>query len=227
MNFLLKAGNYFSIRNALSNSLKATSFTDKYHCESLSTEVPKITKQVVVNNAKKSKLVITEVKPLNPFFKTPVNRAKAFSPTTVNVGRGNKHLLINLFDEIDNDLGKISLEAANELAKKKELKLVIIDDVCSPVKFKLMNGNNLYKMQREYRETNKDFVKETKEKEVRFKLGIDENDFAIKKKMIHQFYEKGHLVKIIIKSQIARKFVRNGSIFLYRDIQFNVSYQLF
>ena len=198
MNLLMKSANYFSIRNSFSNSLKTLTITNSF-----TTEVPKKFKPVV----KKTKNIIPVIKPQNPYFKTPINRAKAFSPTTVNVGKGNKHLLVNLFDEIDNDLGKISLDEANELAKIKELKLVIVDEECSPVKFKLMNGNSLYKLQREYRETNKDFVKEAKEKEVRFKLGIDENDFAIKKKMIQQFYEKGYSVKIIIKSQIARKFV--------------------
>ncbi len=44
------------------------------------------------------------------YYKTPFNRGKVFSPTTVNVGKGIKHLIVNLIDETDNNLGNVTLE---------------------------------------------------------------------------------------------------------------------
>jgi translation initiation factor IF-3 len=141
------------------------------------------------------------------YYKTPFNRGKVFSPTTINVGKGIKHLIVNLFDETDRNLGNVSLEAADKLAHEKELKLVIVDEACSPVKFKLMNGADLYALQLKFREDNKEAVKVAKRKEVVFRLGIEDNDFDIKLKMIQQFYEKGNIVDILVKSQINKKSV--------------------
>ena len=137
--------------------------------------------------------------------KRPSN--KVFNPSTVAVTKANSHLDINLFDEANLDLGKLSMDAANKLAQKKELKLVITDESCTPPKFKLMDGTELYRLQMSYRESNKDLVKDHREKEIDMKLGIDEHDLQIKLKMASNFHEKGHLVKIKIRSSISRKWV--------------------
>lgn len=147
--------------------------------------------------------------PVEVYYKTPFNRGKAFSPTIVGVTKGIKHLKINLLDQDGRDLGVMSLEAADKLSMAKELKLVIIDQSCSPVQFKLMTGPALYELQKEFKEMNKDAVKQLKVKDMEFNLGIEKNDFDIKLKLIRQFYEKGHAVNILVKSKINRKSEKN------------------
>jgi translation initiation factor IF-3 len=143
--------------------------------------------------------------------KTPANSHKVFRPSTIAVTNANKHLIVNLFDQSNTDLGKMSMEKAKELSLKGDLKLVIIDESTKPPKFKLMNGNELYQLQLKHRDE-KRAEKETgnkflKEKEVDINLGISDHDLDVKVKMIHNFYEKGNPIKIKIKSLIAGKNV--------------------
>jgi translation initiation factor IF-3 len=140
-------------------------------------------------------------------YKTPVNRPKAFRPSTLPVTNANKHLIINLIDEKDIDLGEIRLDKAKDIADSKELKLVIIDEVSSPPKFKLMNGNDLYQLQIKYRDDYKENVKEPKTKEIEVNLGIDDHDLDIKLKMLKNFFEKGYSIKFKVTSRIINKKV--------------------
>lgn len=144
-------------------------------------------------------------------YKTPTNRTKVFKPSTVAVTNANKHLVIEVFDHDDKDLGKMSMEKAKELADKSELKLVITDESCSPPKFKLMTGNELYKLQVKTRHDHKldkeSANKVTKSKEIDINLGISDHDLEIKLKMAHNFYEKGHPITIKILSKIINKRV--------------------
>ncbi len=140
-------------------------------------------------------------------YKTPVNRPKAFRPSTLPVTNANKHLIINLIDEKDIDLGEIRLDKAKDIADSKELKLVIIDEVSSPPKFKLMTGNDLYQLQIKYRDDYKENVKEPKTKEIEVNLGIDDHDLDIKLKMLKNFFEKGYSIKFKVTSRIINKKV--------------------
>jgi translation initiation factor IF-3 len=145
-------------------------------------------------------------------YKTPTNRAKKFSPTTVPVTKANAHLEIHLFDDKDSDLGKVRMSEAKQLAEKRELKLVITDESCSPPRFKLMSGAELFKLQMKTKESDADnAVKNLKEKEVDFNLGISDHDFDIKMKMVANFHERGHAVKIKVISKIANKSVNEFS----------------
>jgi translation initiation factor IF-3 len=138
-------------------------------------------------------------------YKTPTNNSKTFKPSTIAVTNANKHLEINLFDQNDTFLGKMSMEKAKEMANKKELKLVVVDDKESPPKFKLMTGNQLYKSQM----TTKETIKVPKSKEIDINLGISDHDLDTKIKMLHNFHEKGHLVTIKIISKIINKKVNS------------------
>ena len=140
-------------------------------------------------------------------YKTPVNRTKAFRPSTLPVTNANKHLVINLFDEKNIDLGEMRLDKAKELADSKELKLVITDEISSPPKFKLMTGNELFQLQIKYRDDFKENVKEPKTKEIEVNLGIDDHDLDIKLKMLKNFFEKGYSVKFKVTSRIINKKV--------------------
>jgi translation initiation factor IF-3 len=140
-------------------------------------------------------------------YKTPVNRTKTFSPTTIAVTNANKHLIIDLFDENNVNLGQMRLDKAKELADGKNLKLVITEETSAPPKFALMNGHSLYQLQMKYREANKDNVKEQKFKEIEVNLGIDDHDLDIKIKMLKNFFEKGDLIKFKVLSKIINKKV--------------------
>lgn len=140
-------------------------------------------------------------------YKTPVNRPKMFTPSTLPVTNANKHLKVNLFDDKDIDLGEMRLDKAKELADTKGLKLVITEDSTTPPKFKLMSGHDLYQLQMKFRETLKDNVKEPKLKEIDVNLGIDDHDLDIKVKMLKNFYDKGCTVKFKVSSKIINKRV--------------------
>ncbi len=144
--------------------------------------------------------------------KTPTNSHKTFRPTTVPVTKANQHLEIELFDENNADLGKMSMQAANERRLKNPvLKLVIIDEKTSPPKFKLMTGSELFQLQmtsRENSRTEKELNdKPLKQKEIDLNLGISDHDLEIKLKMAQNFYEKGHSIKIVLSSKIFQKKV--------------------
>ncbi len=97
---------------------------------------------------------------------------------------------------------------AQDKANRSELKLVIIDEVSSPPKFQLMTGQELFKLQMKLKENEKiekaAYVnKVLKEKEIDFNLGISDHDFETKLKMMNNFYEKGHPIRIKVASKIA------------------------
>lgn len=140
-------------------------------------------------------------------YKTPVNRPKVFTPTTLPVTNANKHLKVVLSDNKDVDLGEMRLEKAKELAESKNLKLVIVEENSTPPKFKLMSGKELHELQMKYRDTNRENTKETKVKEIEVNLGIDDHDLDIKLKMLRNFYDKGYTVKFKISSRILNKKV--------------------
>ncbi|RNA35400.1 translation initiation factor IF- mitochondrial [Brachionus plicatilis] len=152
------------------------------------------------------------VKPYSINYKTPTNRTKVFKPTTVAVTNANKHLQIELSGNDEKNLGRMSMERAKELADKSELKLVLVDESCSPPKFKLMTGHELYKAQIKIRDEHKndsDTNRVMKEKEIDMNLAISDHDLDIKIKMAHNFYDKGHPIRIKIISKIQNKKEKN------------------
>jgi translation initiation factor IF-3 len=168
---------------------------------------------VLISNAQRPISVSTALPTIN--VKTPTNRAKKFAPTTVPVTKANAHLEIHLFDEKDADLGKVKMSEAKRLAERGELKLAITDESCSPPKFKLMTGAELFKLQMKTKESDAaNPVKNLREKEVDFNLGISDHDFDIKMKMVANFYERGHAVKLKVISRIENKAVRLAAFFL-------------
>ena len=151
-------------------------------------------------------------------YKTPLNSKKTFEPNTVAVTKANKHLNVELFDERETSLGKVSLEAAKEMADSKLLKLVCVDegDDQTVPKFRLMNGKDLHKLRMEMKENSKKDkaegkVKNVKEKEIDLNLAIDDHDLGIKLRAAEQMYSKGHLVHIKV---LSKKLVYNVQIYL-------------
>ncbi|CAF0987331.1 unnamed protein product [Brachionus calyciflorus] len=171
-----------------------------------------LTVKFSANNLTKIPIHLNQFKLYSINYNTPTNRPKVFKPTTVPVTNANKHLEIELIGNDGNQMGKVSMEKAKQLADQSELKLVIIDESCKPPKFKLMTGQELYKAQIKIRDDNKNVDhsnKVTKEKEIDINLGISEHDLEIKLKMAHNFYEKGHPIRIKVLSKILNKKEKN------------------
>lgn len=80
-------------------------------------------------------------------YKTPTNSHKVFRPTTVAVTKQNKHLEVDLSDENGQEIGKVRLAVADQMAKTKNLRLVIMNESTSPPKFRLLHGSDLVKLQ--------------------------------------------------------------------------------
>ena len=139
-------------------------------------------------------------------YKTPLNAKKKFEPTTVAVTKANKHLDVELIDEKDNSQGKVNIAEAKKMADKLELKLVCIDESCSPPKFKMMGGKELHKLQMEIKEKNREekekgLQKNIKDKEIDMNLGIGDHDLATKLKTTEALFNKGHNIKIKVYSK--------------------------
>lgn len=135
-------------------------------------------------------------------YKTPTNRHKVFRPTTVSVTKQNQHLMVDLSDENEIELGKVNLQEANEMAKSKNLRLVLVDESASPPKFRLMHGSDLVKLQMQAKHDGvEDENHHLRTKEIQFNLGISDHDLEIKAKMGNNFVEKGHDLIIHIKSK--------------------------
>ena len=167
---------------------------------SKSPAIASLSRSLVVFKPQQLRLLHSSVH-LNAEYKTPTNRHKKFWPTSVAVTKQNEHLEVDLTDEIGKELGKMTLREAGNLAKSKELRLIIVDESTSPVKFKLVDGKDLVKMQMKAKEEGANKEGLLKVKEIQINLGIAENDFETKTKMANSFLEKGHDVNILIKAK--------------------------
>jgi translation initiation factor IF-3 len=127
------------------------------------------------------------------------------------VSKGNKHLIINLFDHHEKNLGQMSMEEAKHVASERELKLVMIDENQSPPKFKLMKGSELAALQikkrAEAKQQNQENLNdhnskkgddELSVKEIRMTLKSGEHDVKFKVKNMRNLYEHGHSIKLFI-----------------------------
>lgn len=136
---------------------------------------------------------------------------KTLKPATIGVSKGNKHLIINLYDQHEKNLGQMSMEDAKRVATERELKLVMIDENQNPPNFKLMKGSELAAMQikkrAEAKQQHQENLKnhntkksedESSMKEIRMTLKSAEHDVKFKVKNIRNIYEYGHSVKVFI-----------------------------
>lgn len=161
--------------------------------------------------------------------KTPTNRAKKWAPATVPVTKANGHLIVALEDESQSPLGTVPLSEAKQLAESKQLKLVIVDEACKPPRFRLMSGAELFKLQMQYKSAEGAQAAEEelaeagkrplKDKEVHLGLGIEDNDFEIKMRMLNEFYERGHSVSVEISGKLPKWKKVNGAAMLKELIE--------
>jgi len=106
---------------------------------------------------------------------------------------------IRLIDFDGTQLGIISIQEAQEIAKNKKLDLVKIAPDAKPPVCKIMDyGKYKYEQIKKEKEAKKK-QKVISIKEIRISLNIDEHDIEVKKKSLIKFIEAGHKVKLVIK----------------------------
>ncbi|MGX7576906.1 translation initiation factor IF-3 [Candidatus Vidania fulgoroideorum] len=105
-------------------------------------------------------------------------------------------MFIKIIDEKGKYLGLLNFKEAIKKAKKKNLDLIKINDKVKPNIFKLGDyKKHIYNIKKKKKKVNK-----IKNKEIRLKYNISDNDFFIKKKSILKFIKKKYKVKINIKT---------------------------
>jgi translation initiation factor IF-3 len=119
------------------------------------------------------------------------------------VTQGNQHLEVTLFDdECQQSLGRMSLLAAQNLAKTRERILVLYDESHDPPDVRLMTGKRLAYVRDETRTAKKreqsanekivDFV-------VRIRAHIDDNDLQTKMTQAKAAYVKGSTIRFVLE----------------------------
>ena len=92
----------------------------------------------------------------------------------------------------------MTLEAALELAKKKELDLVEVSPMSSPPVCKLMDfGTYLYSLKKKDKQQKK-AQKQTETKTIRLSIRTGSHDLEIKAKQARKFLEDRHIVKVVV-----------------------------
>lgn len=96
-------------------------------------------------------------------------------------------------------LGIMSSNEANDLAKEKDLDLVMVSPNSEPPVCRIMDyGRHKYELEKKGKEAKKkQHVVNTKELTVSYKIG--EHDFQVRIKMIQKFVEHGDKVKMTVR----------------------------
>ncbi|MCJ8330480.1 MAG: translation initiation factor IF-3 [Lentisphaeria bacterium] len=104
--------------------------------------------------------------------------------------QGKKVRLVGTEEEI------ITYEEASNRAYEEGLDLVMVAEKSDPPVVRLMNyGKFLYEKNKKLKEQRKKSSQQ-KNKEVKFRVNIDQHDYEIKVKHIIEFLEKGYKVKV-------------------------------
>jgi translation initiation factor IF-3 len=108
---------------------------------------------------------------------------------------------LRVMSEDNEQLGIMSKRDAIDLARQKDLDVVLITDKSDPPVVKITNLNKYnYELKKREKEAAKNARANAIEiKEVKFRPGIGEHDLDIKIKQIAKFIEKGAKVKITIQ----------------------------
>ena len=105
---------------------------------------------------------------------------------------------IRLIGEGGEQIGIVRSDEALKMAREKELDLVEIVSTSNPPVCRIMNyGKFLYQKNKRAHEAKK-HQKQIHIKEVKFRVKIDQHDYAFKKKHIKRFLTEGNKVKATI-----------------------------
>ena len=137
---------------------------------------------------------------------------KTRKPSVIRVTQSNAHLVIDLFDENDVRIGEMNLKKAENISKVRELKLVLFDEDLNPPKFRLMTGRELNKEQMKKHIEAKELkaaAPDRREKVLQINLKISDHDLGYKLKSFKEHIEKGHPVKIEVKTNIKNEDINS------------------
>lgn len=105
---------------------------------------------------------------------------------------------IRLIDEAGEQVGILKPEEALRMARERELDLVEIVAEANPPVCRIMNyGKYLYQKNKRAQEAKK-HQKQIQVKEIKFRVKIDEHDYAFKKNHVQRFLMDGNKVKTTI-----------------------------
>ncbi|HXV60226.1 MAG TPA: translation initiation factor IF-3 [Vicinamibacteria bacterium] len=105
---------------------------------------------------------------------------------------------IRLIDENGEQVGIVRPEDALRMAKERDLDLVEIVAQANPPVCRIMNyGKYLYQKNKRAHEAKK-HQKQIQVKEIKFRVKIDEHDYAFKKNHVERFLMEGNKVKTTI-----------------------------
>jgi translation initiation factor IF-3 len=106
---------------------------------------------------------------------------------------------VRLIDQNGGQVGVVATERARELADESGLDLVEVAPEAEPPVCKLLDfGKYKYEAQKKASEARKK-QKTIDIKEVKFRPGIDENDYEVKLRNIRRFLDEGDKVKVTMR----------------------------
>jgi len=105
---------------------------------------------------------------------------------------------VRLIDQVGKQLGVLSIQEAQQIARTASLDLVEIQPNAEPPVVRIMDyGKFLFKQSKE-RSTAKKKQKKIKTKEIKFRVSTDDNDYSIKVQNIRKFLAEGDKVKVTV-----------------------------
>ena len=105
---------------------------------------------------------------------------------------------MRLIDQVGKQLGVLSIQEAQQIARTASLDLVEIQPNAEPPVVRIMDyGKFLFKQSKE-RSTAKKKQKKIKTKEIKFRVSTDDNDYSIKVQNIRKFLAEGDKVKVTV-----------------------------
>jgi len=134
----------------------------------------------------------------HPPFSVYTGGGKISSSSDVPKNREIKVPQVRLIDVDGRNLGIYQTKQALELAREKELDLVLVAPNSDPPVARIMDyGKYKYEKEKKQREA-KRRQKQTELKQMKFRLKIDDHDFYTKLNHVKRFLQRGDKVKITI-----------------------------
>ena len=123
---------------------------------------------------------------------------------------------VRLIDEEGNQAGVVTLEDAQERARRVGLDLMLVSETAVPPVCKIVDFGQFKYQQQKRDKQNKKNTKGQVTKEVKMGPKISENDFQIKLSRAKEFLKKGHKVKLtltfrgreVVHTELGRNLVK-------------------
>lgn len=126
---------------------------------------------------------------------------------------------VKVIAETGEQLGVLKIEEALEISEEKNLDLVLVGPNAKPKVCKIMDYGKFLFEQSKREKANKRQAKVAEIKEIRVSSGIAENDLNHKAKLVKDFLEKDHKVKITMRLK-GREMQKKDIAFAVMDSMF-------